>query len=496
MALDNTRRRTDEEEDQQREDLVAEAEIQGTEPEPEKASGRSGFLATLRKAYQQAKHGRTRGRGTDSSRSQRGADRTKSFLLLAGAVVVMFFVFLGVFSTSSAEKRERERRMQPRLGRPETSATVQGQGSVTPLLDADVNQGDPNAGLLRPEDVLATSRRRSAEGERDREQPAPQTASAPTQEFALGNVPPFGTRPPEAQPPVQHPVPAPQQEAPVVDRSEGLKESSLVFVRTAASGAQKLDTGTALPEPALSSRFPRPLLPTGTRLVARLQTPVSTAVDSPVIAAIEYNYERNGENVVPAGTKAYGKLEQASGQGYVGIRFHALAMADGDRQKIDAGAMGLDFGPLKGKVTGRNRGKRMLVRSLTGIGTMAAYLVGGRGYSLSDPLNQSALLRERIASNIGMAGEQELTRLAFSQNIVVTVPGQTRFFIVLQKDASESKEPGPAVARGTASPNLADRDAPPTSRELRELIALKRELEQMYSEVAASRSVTPQPQKP
>ena len=41
-----------------------------------------------------------------------------------------------------------------------------------------------------------------------------------------------------------------------------------------------------------------------TRLVARLQSVVTSAVKAPVVAAIEYNYERDGEIVVPAGAKA------------------------------------------------------------------------------------------------------------------------------------------------------------------------------------------------
>jgi hypothetical protein len=63
-------------------------------------------------------------------------------------------------------------------------------------------------------------------------------------------------------------------------------------------------------------------LPTGTRLIARLQTPVSSAVKTPVVAAIEYNHERDGEIVIPAGSKAFGELSQVKDQGYVGTQFH------------------------------------------------------------------------------------------------------------------------------------------------------------------------------
>jgi len=48
------------------------------------------------------------------------------------------------------------------------------------------------------------------------------------------------------------------------------------------------------------------------------------------------------------------------------------------------------------------------------------------------------LLRERIASNAGLAGEQEMQSLASNENIVVSVPGNTRFFIVLLEGAGEA----------------------------------------------------------
>ena len=77
---------------------------------------------------------------------------------------------------------------------------------------------------------------------------------------------------------------------------------------------------------------------------------------------------------------------------------------------------------------------------MTGVGTMAAYLVGGPGGfgGVSGQLDNSILLRERIASNAGLAGEQEVQGLAYNENIVVSVPGNTRFFIVLLEGSGET----------------------------------------------------------
>lgn len=93
------------------------------------------------------------------------------------------------------------------------------------------------------------------------------------------------------------------------------------------------------------------------------------------MAAIEYNYERDGEIVIPAGSKAFGALTQVNEQGYVGLQFHSIQLPDETTQKIEGHAVGLQYQPLRGEVTGRNTGKRFLVRSLTGVGTILAATV-------------------------------------------------------------------------------------------------------------------------
>ena len=195
------------------------------------------------------------------------------------------------------------------------------------------------------------------------------------------------------------------------------------------------------------------------------------------MAAIEYNYERDGEILVPAGSRAIGTLQQADKSGDVAVHFDTLQMPDGTTEKIDATAMGLDYGPVRGRVDGKRTGTRFLVRALSGIGTVATYLVGaGGGNGLNGPLSESALLRDRIATNIGMAADQELNRLAFNQNIVVTVPGNTRFYVVLQKAARETSAELRPVSVAARDPNATRL---PSIEELRELMQLKRELSEM-----------------
>jgi hypothetical protein len=75
------------------------------------------------------------------------------------------------------------------------------------------------------------------------------------------------------------------------------------------------------------------------------------------------------------------------------------------------------------------------------VGTILAATVGVQsGTGLADTLSNNVLLRERLANNVAVAGEQQLNDLAYHQNIVVTVPGNTRLYIValLSKTAQDS----------------------------------------------------------
>jgi len=211
------------------------------------------------------------------TRSQNNMDRSKAFLVLATAVVLVGFVFLALFSTSGAEKRAQERRTKPSLGRPEPTVQQAGAtGSTVPLLNADQNGADPNGDQLSPDDILATSRRT---------QPPPPKQEQPdgknSNQHALSNLPPMNDpaldayrrqnyTPPPALAPVA--APAPAKETPT--DSDAWKKSSLVFVRnttTAPVVNAGLSSGPAQ-QAFIERKRTSALLPVGSRLVARLQT--------------------------------------------------------------------------------------------------------------------------------------------------------------------------------------------------------------------------------
>lgn len=444
----------------------AAAEVQ--EPQP------TGWAAQLRQIMHRSAQGEAR---TNIKRQQLKEDRTKSFLLLAGLTVVLALAFFVMFSTPSTGRKDIVRTNQPNLGRGSGGENADTSHSVTPLLNADTRNPDDNAGNLSAQDIRNTAKQRmlaqASPSFGDAPEPPPPAPRPEPKDYALNRI--------------QFPPEQPQTMAPVsAQKVEKLTKASLVFV-SSGSGSRVIAPTSSNAQPVVLERNPEFTgLPTGTRLIARLQTPVSSAVKTPVVAAIEYNYERDGEIVIPAGSKAFGELSQVNDRGYVGIQFHTIQMPDETTQKIEGHAVGLQYQPLRGEVTGRNTGKKFLVRSLTGIGTILAATVGVQsGTGVTDPLSNNVLLRERVANNVAVAGEQQLNDLAYHQNIVVTVPGNTRFYIVLAKPTGSGVGAGPAGSAPAGNPTGATgyaTAAMPSVQELRELMELKQELNQMYQQ--------------
>jgi hypothetical protein len=468
-------------------------ERQPEEPEDKANAARPPWLQVFRQAFEKAR----REQGEAPSRRELGRDRSRTLFLLVGAAIAVLVLFLVVFSSpDSIQKRLLARGTgTPSLGRRVTPGQQKSQqaGSVTPLLNATPQTAETQSTqTITPEDVGRTARpEQAALGTPPiyTPPPSPTTLGHPGK-YALGGIN-FSGVGSSSEPACEI---SPRQPGAIEssansEASKDLRKPSLIFVRSvspATASATPQVSSANLDESTIMTE-----LPAGTRLVARLQSAVSTAVRAPVVAAIEYNYERDGEIVVPAGTLALGKLSQADPSGDVDIDFDALQMPDGTTDKIDATAMSLNYGPLKGHVSGKGTAKGFLVRSLTGVGTVAAYLVGaGGGTGFNGPLSESSLLRDRIASNIGMAGDQELNSLAFNQHVVVTIPGNTRFFIVLEKGAV----PNGAQIRPAAQVSESKSGALPTLDELRQLLQLKQELSDMVQQ-AGMQSAAAEPRQ-
>lgn len=335
--------------------------------------------------------------------------------------------------------------------------TSPGTNNGLPINDSEVGhphvQTEDRTEGVGPDDVNRTA------------QPRSQPQSLPAN---LGGISPMNTQGPWEAPDYQgkgQPTDPEAHPGLAETRSEhdALDKPSLVFVETPTAGAK---TTSMIEHVDISVG-----LPPGTRLRARLEAAANTAVATPVIAVVEYNYERHGEIVVPAGAKVFGHLEAADASGFVGVRFDSMILPDGSPMDVDAAATDLQLRPLRGKVEGRHRGKNILVRSVSGVGQIAATLAG-RG-SLNQPLSETDLLRERVSDNIAQASDQEVNRLAVTERLVVSVAANTEIYVVLRKPAkteATGKSDQPAIRGQSTSRQSAE--------QLRQLLQLQRELNQ------------------
>jgi hypothetical protein len=100
-------------------------------------------------------------------------------------------------------------------------------------------------------------------------------------------------------------------------------------------------------------------------------------------------------------------------------------------------------------------------------------LVGQR--SLNQPLNESDLIRERVGSNIGEAGDEEVSRLAVTRHIVVTISADTPIYVVLEQSPKSNQVSLQPSARSVPTSSSANID------QLRQLLRLQQELNQTSS---------------
>lgn len=416
----------------------------------------------------------TRGAERKKAPNRESLRQNKTSMLLGGLGLVAAMGVWLLYLVSGPIRQPPGNRAAPAGTAPaQTSAATR---SITPGIEAQQQAAAPapDKGLTAA-DIRATAQDHPVKPV----PPSPEQAknSGDEDRYAVGRIPP---------PPAEAPPPS---SAPATPQKSPLDQPSLVFVRNETkltppvdssnrSGLQSVSWTPAILE--RSERFAN--LPTGTRLVARLETPASSAVRLPVVAAIEYNYEdSNHELIIPAGSRALGTLEQADSQGFVGLHFTSLQLpGELNPAPFEARAIGLNFQPLKGTVTGRNTGRRFLVRAFSGFGSVAAATVGVQnGTGVTDSFSNNALLREQLMTNIGSAGDQELQRLAYQQHVVVTVPGNTRFYLVMDHTHSpEAKQENPNVS----ATSRVSATAPGTGfnmEEMRQLIELRRELNEI-----------------
>jgi hypothetical protein len=353
-----------------------------------------------------------------------GISKSKLILLGGGlAVAVLFFVFTAIVGKSPkklATVKQASQFQQAKQGQ-----AVPPKGSVTPLMDTPRTPAPDNTtGQLGPGDIRRTRALNNGETNKP-------FAGKPVVASSLGAVPSFADTQQKWE------DPAPYGAAPTTETSQtqqnSLKEPSLIFVRSVAQNQASLvpkvnvdDNGT-----------PRLELTPGTRIQAKLETQISSAVQAPVVAVVEYTYAIGDRIIVPAGARVYGQLQQADRSGLVSVKFDEIELLDGAREKIDAVGTGLDLGPIKGNVYGKNTGKNFLVRAASGLGSVLAEVAGNNSSAV---FSEDDMLRERLAENIGTAGDSEVMNLDANSRVVVSVPADTKIYVVFTKHEQTPSE--------------------------------------------------------
>lgn len=362
-----------------------------------------------------------------------GGGNMPLMLMVVGVILVFGIGMLAFLSTKGTTKRKTtEEDAKPNLGRVQT-ATNPGDlvpsDKVKPSPDQIKQGGSVDASDIERTKSPEIAQTRSLTG---------LASGAPRAGKRLSQVGKFEE--PDTTPgggarwtPSPYGSAGPDEQQAQKREEEALSKPSLAFI------AHRQERPRAVP--AADAKAPVNLgLAPGYHVAARLETMATTAVHAPVTAIIEYNYERDGQVLIPAGSRAVGKISQADPSGLVNITFSSIEFPDGEVVPIDAVAADMSLQAIKGKVTGKQAGKNMLVRTLSGVGETAAMMVGAP--SANSAFSENDLLRMQVADNIGNAGDEQIMRMMTVEHIVVSVPAGTEIYIIFEKGATSNTAMG------------------------------------------------------
>ena len=358
-----------------------------------------------------------------------GGGNLATMLIVVGAIAVLGIGMVAFLSTKgTVRKRLLSQPGRPNFGQSQTA------GSSTNLLPNNAVKPSPN-GAPEPGTVDAADIERTKSPGATKNLSHEEAGNPSQNPRTLGEVEKFGE--PNTAPNAESrwtPPPYGSENSGIQQaqkKEDALDAPSLIFTahENAAVHPQMQNSVPTVDNLGLAP---------GYHVAAHLESMATTAVHAPVVAVIEYNYERNGEVIIPAGARAVGKIIQADPSGLVNIEFSSLEYPDGSSVPIDAVAANMNLQAIKGSVTGRQRGKNLLVRSLSGIGETAAMVVGAP--SVNSSFSEDDLMRMQVANNIGNAGDEQIMRMLTLEHIVVSVSAGTEIYLVFEKAAGANPQ--------------------------------------------------------
>jgi len=162
----------------------------------------------------------------------------------------------------------------------------------------------------------------------------------------------------------------------------------------------------------------------GYHLATHLEDVASTAVSAPIIAVVDFDYQRDGITIIPAGSRLIGSMGASNSTGIVNLHFSSIRMPNGNTVAIAAVGLNHQLQALKGIVTGRHVVQQFLMASLAGLGSNAALFAGN---NVNGQLTEADVLKSQVANNEGSVLNNQISTLqqSVSQSIVVTLPAGT-----------------------------------------------------------------------
>lgn len=369
-------------------------------------------------AEQQTEH---KERSMEIASAEKPAFDRKKLLLLGGGLLtaVLFFALTAIFGKPHAKQTGASQMSH------KADQTQRSQGSVTPLMDP-VHKSDQNGntGQLSANDIKRMRAQGSQNAPPASSASQKQVSTTPKGNESLAAVPSFA----DTQQKWEEPRPYGGSSEPNSQQNQqqqtALRETSIVFVRSQTQPiAPPRESSDGDDEPVLD-------MAPGSRILAKLEAEISSSDPSTVVAEVEYTYAIGDQIVVPSGARVFGQITNADSAGNVGVKFTEIDLLDGRKEKIDAIGKALDMGPIKGKVSGKNAGKNLLVRSVSGIGSTLAMVLGT---NTSSAFSEDDLIRQRLAENIGTAGDNAIMNISLNSHQVVSVPVDRKIYIVFTK---------------------------------------------------------------
>lgn len=378
---------------------------------------------------------------------------TKNLVLgIVGGFIILLFVLVLISKKSVATKRATNvRHAKVDIGSASTKASPM---IAAPADKRPIESSSSGSENVTPQSLQMTinpaaeQQRKSEEqletvnGERSASKSA-SVGSASTHTQPLKNIKPFqqtAASTPWTPTPYsgtglsQQPAPMMMSQEEKRAFNEEVTKKSITFTlsQNNQKGSTTSDGGGVIPITNLG-------LEEGYHIGARTESASSSASSSiPVVAAVEYNYMRDGHILIPSGSRVIGKMSLADQSGVVGFTFDSLELPDGSTIPISAVALDKNMMPIKGVVTGKNLAKQFLVATMAGLGEATAMVAGGS--NMNGAYSQTDMIKEQAAMNIGNAADSQVQLLNNGQHIVVTVPAGTEINVVFIKPTATSKK--------------------------------------------------------